>query len=554
MALPEILRGILAKRGVVTDEEVEKFLNPSLGDLAKPEELPGVTEAAEKLISAVRRGREMVVFGDYDCDGICATAIMVKVLLVLKARVSPFIPERQTEGYGMGENAVRRMLKEHPRVGLVVTVDNGINSVDRVNELRRRDIEVIVTDHHLPGEELPKCPVVNPKVAAPPRLEQLCGAAVAFMLASRLVARARELKMYDGGKLAGELLILAGLATVTDIMPLLGQNRILVAEALKRFRTLAPVGLNELYIRAARTISEELNAKDFSFLLGPRINAAGRMASGSEALDLIMTGDREAARQMAVKVDMHNLERKSREQAMVDEAVKAVAKMAPDAPAQVIDIPDGHQGVSGIVASRMVDRQERAAVPVCVIVARRGSARAPDGYNVRDAFVAAADALEDYGGHAAAGGFTVKPGRIDDFRRLFTAACEAQRAKLVAAGQEPAVSRVDAEVPPEDVTIEFAEAVRRLEPFGECNPEPVFRLKGVRLMEVRTVGSDGKHLCLTARKDDARIRGVWWGAGDQVEDLRSGSGLPFDIDFHVEISDFQERHVELRILRISPAQ
>jgi len=552
MALPEILRGILARRGVVTDEEVEAFLNPALGELAKPDELPGVTGAAMAILSAVKRGREIVIFGDYDCDGICATAIMVKTLRALKANVSPFVPERLGEGYGMSEAAIRRMLREHPRAGMIITVDNGINSVDRVNWLRwKKDIEMVVTDHHLPGNTLPNCLIVNPKVLAPPHLRQLCGAAVAFFIANAIVDLARAEGVYAGGKIGGELLVLAGIATITDIMPLMGQNRILVTEALKRFMRLAPLGLRELYERAARTVQPVLTAKDFGFLIGPRINAAGRIASGLESLELILAEDREQARAAALRVDGRNVERKSLEQAMVDEAN---AKIVKGAPAQVIDLSGGHQGVSGIVAARMLERQEGAKVPVCVIVDGRGSARAPDGYNVRDAFVAASETLEDYGGHAAAGGFTVKPGRMEDFRRLFGEACAAQRATLAATGALNEADVADAVVEPDDLTLAFAEALRTLEPFGEGNAEPVFRICNATLTEVRQVGADGRHLSLTVKKGYDRLRAVWWGEGDKVEEYRAGAGIAFDVDFRIEISDYQERHVELRIVRLVPVQ
>lgn len=551
MVLNEILRGMLAKRGVVTDEEIERFLNPALGDLAKPHELPGIEPAAKAILSAVRRGREIVVFGDYDCDGICATAILVKTLRTLGGKVSPFIPERKSEGYGMSENAVKRMIREHRQAGMVITVDNGVNSVERVDELKRHDIEVIVTDHHLPGETLPNCPIVNPKVAAPPHLDALCGAAVAFMLANAIVDLARAEGVYDGAKIGGELLVLAGLATVTDIMPLLGQNRILVAESLRRFCQLAPIGLIELYVRAARTAQNVLTARDFGFLLGPRINAAGRIASGIESLDLILAETRDQARLAAQRVDDLNLQRKELEQKMVDEAG---AQIVPGAPAQVIELPGGNQGVSGIVAARMLERLEGHKVPVCVIVDGRGSARAPDGFNVRDAFVASAEVLDDYGGHAAAGGFTVKPGRTADFRRLFGAACAEQHNNLAAEGALPDPDPIDAVVEPADLTLEFAEQVARLEPFGECNEEPVFRILNATLAEVRGVGSENRHMGLAVRKNGDRLRAVWWNAGDKVEEYQAAAGIAFDVDFHIEISDYQARHVELRLVRLRAVQ
>ena len=407
--IPRLLARLLAIRGIVPDS-VDAFFSPSISDLAKPSELPGISKSAEVVLDAVSRGDKIVVFGDYDCDGICASAILAIAIGAISksgSRPAVFLPDRLTEGYGMTSASVARMLAENPGVKLLVTVDNGINSVDEVARLKASGISVVVTDHHLPGETIPAADaVVNPKVASTPRLEGLCGAGVAFMLANACVTLARERGLYSGPNVGGPLLVLAGIATVTDIMPLTGQNRILVYEALKRFRSLAPTGLKELLLRASRSSSPTLTSKDFGFLIGPRINAAGRMASGMEALRLILSTDREECREFARIVDVRNVERKSVEQSMLDEAL---SKIVPGAPAQVIDIPNGHQGVAGIVAARILERLgedpvEGGPKPVCVIVKGHGSARAPEGYNVRDAFIHSAEALERFGGHAAAGG------------------------------------------------------------------------------------------------------------------------------------------------------
>ena len=246
MSADEIVAKILRARGI-SESELGDFLNPSLDQLTRPEDLPGVEAAADAVLAAMAAGRGIVVFGDYDCDGVCATAILVKALGALGADVEPFLPNRLTEGYGMSDASVARLLAEHPGVGLVVTVDNGITSIDQISALRSRGVEVVVTDHHLPtrlpgpdgapGEiALPDATaLVNPKVAAPRHLVDLCGAGVAFLLANRLVAEAGRRGIYSGVKVGGPLLVLAGIATVTDLMPLTGQNRILVAEALKRF-------------------------------------------------------------------------------------------------------------------------------------------------------------------------------------------------------------------------------------------------------------------------------------------------------------------------------
>ena len=535
--LPEILETILLRRGVAA-ADIASFLYPSLEDLAKPEELPGIVEAADAVLGAVAANRLVVVFGDYDCDGVCATAIVVKALEAVGARVQAFLPERLGEGYGMSDASVSRMLEEHPDVGLVVTVDNGINSVGQIAALKERGISVVVTDHHLPGDELPHADaLVDPKVAAPPHLEDLCGAGVAFLLANRLVAEAKRRGMYSGPNVGGPLLVLAGLATVTDIMPLVGQNRIIVSEALRRFGAWAPLGLKELYFRAARSGCDRLTSRDFGFLLGPRINAAGRLASGMDALDLILETNRERAREYALRIDLNNTERKSIEIKMTDEAM---GKVVAGAPAQVIDLPDGHPGVAGIVAARVLERLG-GTVPVCVLASGHGSARAPDGINIRDAFVACADLLDTFGGHAAAGGFSVKPGRVDEFRTRLCEYCRTLKAEIVCHGNEPELW-----IEPGDITLELAESLQLMEPFGECNEEPVFGLKGVSFSDVRPLGSDGRHLAVQLR--GSGLRAVWWAHGSRVEELRASGFATHDIAFTIAISEYGERHAELRLV------
>lgn len=538
-----IVSTILENRGI-TAAALEEFLHPTLDKLAKPESLPGIVEAADFVLDSVVYRRKIVVFGDYDCDGVCATAIVSRTLKALGGDVSEFIPDRLTEGYGMSEASIARMLKNNPGVGLVVTVDNGINSVEEVTNLKRKWCSVVVTDHHLPGETLPDAnAIVDPKLAAPPELSNLCGAGVAFLLANRIVSEAKRRGIYKGSPLGGPLLVMAGLATVTDIMPLLGQNRILVSEALKRFPSCAPTGLRELHARAARNVRDVMTTRDFGYMIGPRINAAGRLASPLEALELLTSEDREIVRELARLVDGYNVERKNIEQAMVDAAMEQVV---PDAPAQVIDLKDGHPGVAGIVASRLLEKLG-SCVPVCVYAGNHGSARAPAGLNVRDAFVACSDALVRFGGHAAAGGFTVKEGRMDDFRRMMCDYFGQRRGAIPAAGERQPEYWLKAS----DVTLELAEEILALEPFGEGNPEPVFGLQGVLFSEVKPLGVDGKHLSIVLRRSG--LRAIRWNAGDMVEKLRAESAVPHDILFTLTVSDYSERHVELRLvdLRLS---
>ena len=563
---PPIFARLLAARGI-DSSHVSGYLSPDWRDLAQPQELPGIDHAASLILDEAKTPDKIAVFGDYDCDGVCATAILTLALRKVReavhgdklgkyAKVVPFLPERLNEGYGLSTESINRLIENHPDVRMVVTVDNGVNAVEQIDSLKSRGISVVVTDHHLRGETLPRADaLIDPKVSAPSHLSDLCGAAVAYFLARAIVDKARASLANENVArgLGGCLFTLAGLATITDIMPLSGQNRILVAESLKHFPRWAPVGLRELHSRAARTGVEGLTAKDFAFMLGPRINAVGRLGSSLSALRLVMCPEqeRETARALAMDIDLANSRRRQIEQRMTD---AALAQIRPGAAAQVIAFsssnPDVHPGVAGIVASRVVEKL-LPQVPVCVLVDGKGSSRAPACYNVRDALAHAADTLNQFGGHAAAAGLAVKPGMLDDFRAKFAAACAIQAESIPP--QELGARFYDLALESKDITLDLADAIERMEPFGEANPEPVFALKRVKFSPngVRQFGATGAHLTLSF--SDSNIpKAVWWGKGDMVDELRSTINWYYDMYFTLAISSYGGRHVEICITDLVP--
>ena len=552
----EIVEKILLARGVPA-EGFEEFLHPSLAGLnLDPNALPGIVPASDIILASLEAGHEIVVFGDYDCDGVCATAILLKTLRALvknvreygNANISAFLPDRLKEGYGMTDASVSRFLTEFPRVQLVVTVDNGINSVTHVAQLKAKGIKVVITDHHLPGPELPDADaLVNPMVAASPDLANLCGAGVAFHLANRIVSTARDRGLYTGPKQAGPLLVLAGIATITDVMPIVGQNRILVSEAVRCFPTCAPYGLKALYRRAAKTAPDKMTARDFGFLIGPRVNAAGRLKTATVAMELLLCEVPDEAEELARIVDNYNFERKQIEQDMSD---RAMAQLVPGAPAQVIDLPEGHPGIAGIVAARILEKlleDPNSAGPVCVIASGHGSARSPANINVRDAFTYCEELLDRYGGHAAAAGFSVKEGCVDAFRERLCDYCRKIRATAPdRPTQAAALEHIDLWLEPSDLTLELAQELACLEPFGEGNPVPTFGLRGVTFSNVEPLGIDGRHLQVVC-SDSTVPRGVWWGHGDLVDELRLSSSDSYDLVFALEMSTYGELHLELRL-------
>lgn len=557
--LPPILARLLASRGV-TEEGREAFLDPSLTRLARSDDLPGMTEAVQVILPFLHTKRKIVVFGDYDADGVCASAILVTALRRLGGNAEAFIPHRFGEGYGMTAASLERLWCEHADAALVVTVDNGISSPDEVAKLKVKGIQVVVTDHHLPGENLPEADaLVNPRVQSCPGSADLCGAGVAFFLASALAQAATEKGLYTGPKFSGPLLVLAGLATVADLVPLKEQNRILVAQSLAYFNRCAPCGLRELRDKAARSAAA-LTARDYGFLLAPRINAAGRMKTADVALDLLVCTDedRERARQLASRIDGFNGERRGFEQTMFQEACAQIDKAGEEDLQAVVAWDAGcvtgatkgqrwHLGVAGIVASRLLEHYH---VPAAVAVGETGSVRAPDGYNVHDALAAASEHLVRFGGHAAAGGFTVKPGAFEAFRAAFTTACAKQRKEHAL---DADARDFDGWVEPGDLTPGLYADLRRLEPFGEGNPEPVFGLRGVTLREVRVMGVEGRHLSLAFVNRDVP-RAIWWGHGGRAEDLRKHAARPYDVFFTLTTSGFDSAlpHLELRVVDLRP--
>ena len=557
--LPPILARLLASRGV-TEEGREAFLDPSLTRLARSDDLPGMTEAVQVILPFLHTKRKIVVFGDYDADGVCASAILVTALRRLGGNAEAFIPHRFGEGYGMTAASLERLWCEHADAALVVTVDNGISSPDEVAKLKVKGIQVVVTDHHLPGENLPKADaLVNPRVQSCPGSADLCGAGVAFFLASALAQAATEKGLYTGPKFGGPLLVLAGLATVADLVPLKEQNRILVAQSLAYFNRCAPCGLRELRDKAARSAAA-LTARDYGFLLAPRINAAGRMATADAAFKLLACTDedREEARQLASRIDGFNGERRGFEQTMYQEACAQIDKAGEEDLQAVVAWDAGcvtgatkgqrwHLGVAGIVASRLLEHYH---VPAAVAVGETGSVRAPDGYNVHDALAAASEHLVRFGGHAAAGGFTVKPGAFEAFRVAFTTACAKQRKEHAL---DADARDFDGWVEPGDLTPGLYADLRRLEPFGEGNPEPVFGLRGVTLREVRVMGVEGRHLSLVFVNRDVP-RAIWWGHGGRAEDLRKHAARPYDVFFTLTTSGFDSAlpHLELRVVDLRP--
>jgi len=564
--LPLPLARLLVVRGHTSTEKVRHFLEEDLlKGLGKPSDFPGISESVERIWSAIHAKKRIVVYGDFDVDGVVATATLVTALQRLGAEVSPFLPLRETEGYGLTLKGLQRCLgefscqvvKKGEGPSLLITVDCGINSVAEVEWLNQQGIEVIITDHHEPGPTLPTASViVNPRVAYAPGAEALCGSGLAFKLVYALVEKGRSMGWYTGTSLSGDLLPGVGLATVADVVPLKGENRTLVTHALRQWNR-ASVGLKALLSRAVQNGREEVSATTFAFLLGPRINAAGRMGSAMIAYELLTTCDKDRAAQLAAELHNLNAERMTVEKRLMaaarlqcgleetkEKSVGAVVAAGPK--------DEGwHEGVLGIVAARL---SEMTGLPSVVIALEadgtgRGSVRAGEGYQAVEALQGLHDLLLGFGGHARAAGLTLRSGCLEAFCQRFKVECEKQRNQM---DEQQRRLKCDGWLSPEDLTLSFHDAQQRLAPFGEGHGIPRWGLSDVSFEQVAPMGQAGDHLQLSMRLRDGRlIRGVWFRRGHLVEKIRTDPG-PYHLLFELQRNDFREKStVELRMIALA---
>jgi single-stranded-DNA-specific exonuclease len=483
---------ILTRRGLGEAGEARRFM--AADERHAPELLAGMGEACAAILRHVEAGSRVIVFGDYDVDGVCSTAILIRALRALGADPSWRLPSRE-EGYGLSEAAVRELAGRG--AGLIVTVDCGVTAAAEVALARELDVDVVVTDHHRPGPELPDCPVVHPALGGYP-FEHLCGAAVALKLSEAL---RRAAGLDPAG--ADEDLDLAGLATLCDMVPLVGENRRLARAGTVELARTRRQGLRAL-MAVAKLDPADVDERSAGFRLGPRINAAGRLARADAALELLLCEDRSRADEIARELDGLNHDRRATEQRIAGEAERLCAPQL--AAAAIVVAGEGwHPGVVGIVASRLVERHRRP----CVVIALdgetgRGSGRSIEPYDLHAGLAAAGEHLRRHGGHRMAAGLEIASDRVDGFR----AALAAHAGAAVAPGDLLPVQAADAVVGAGALTLDLAEQLERLAPFGAGNPAPVLMVPAARVEHVTAMGEKRDHARFTLAGGAARARGV----------------------------------------------
>ena len=494
LGLHPVTASILVRRGHDTPESARHFLEA--GDRHDPALMPGLSAAVDVLRRHAARGSRIVIHGDYDVDGVCSTAVLARALRRLGAAPVCELPSRFDEGYGLSAAGVERQAAAG--TDLLVTVDCGITAVDEVARARALGIEVVVTDHHTPGEQLPDCTVVHPALGGYP-FPELCAAGVAYKLAGALAQAA-------GADPAGveEDLDLVALATVCDVVPLVGENRRIVRDGLPVIARTGKAGLRAL-MRVASCDPGALDAGTLGFRLGPRINAAGRMRRPDAALELLLTEDEVRAGEIAGELDILNRERQDTEMRITFAAEAALAEHAHQ-PAYVLAGEGWHPGVIGIVASRLVERHCRPCVLIALddAGAGRGSGRSISAFDLHAALAACAAHLGRYGGHRMAAGFDIAADAVGAFRDAFVR----RAAGVLTPHDLRPVERVDALVPGSALGLDLAEELERLGPFGHRNPAPTLLVPAARVEQPRAMGDEGQHARFTVASGGSRARAV----------------------------------------------
>lgn len=497
----------LIRRGVTSADQAKRFLHPNELFLHDAFLLPDMDKAVARIRQAIERKESVCVYGDYDADGVCASAILTGRLRKMGARADYYIPLRHSEGYGLSERSVRAL---HARgVTLIVTVDNGISAFEEIALCGALGIDVIVTDHHSVGRNVPECVAVvaaSRKDSAYPN-RYLCGAGVALKLVQALNDDA-----YTDAELA-----MAAVATIADVVPFTEENRILAACGLKYVDSVP--GFAAL-LKAAGWKQGRVDEQTVSFVIAPRLNAAGRMSTASVGVELLLGTDEKRTREIAEQLNRDNQDRKDAESAILEEANRQIEAEGQIGHALILSHPDWNPGVIGIVASRLCEARH---IPVILFAEKdgvlTGSGRSIEGVDLYENLSAFSDLFLRFGGHARAAGVTISADKFGAFKAAF-------------------LERIETEYTPEDffpsffydetadlseMTVDQVRELRLIAPFGEGNPEPVFRFNGVRFSQLRTIGRDDKHFCSSVVQGECVMRVVAFGKSVLVEALQSAS-------------------------------
>ena len=570
--IPPLLAQCLLNRGLSDPASIAAFLQPRLRQLADPFLLPNMAPAVERLLQARSRNEALVIFGDYDVDGVTSTTLLLEVLRPLGWKVHYYLPHRMDEGYGLSQDGVENCLARFP-VTLLLAVDCGSTATGTIAWLRERGVDVIVLDHHQVSSPAPAATaLVNPQLAlaraaltpqspnscnpcnsfkppnSPPLFTELCSAGLAFKLAHALLKRARETALPGAADFdLRPLLDLVALGTIADIVPLTGENRILISAGLERLNSTRRPGLVAL-----KTVAQSpapLGTHDVGFQLAPRLNAAGRLETAEEALRLLLAPDLAEALPLAQNLDAHNRERQKIERGIAEEVLSGLsAKFNPQTDFVIVEgRPSWHIGVVGIVANRVLQQFYRPAIILGGDGTQlRGSGRSIPGFDLAAALRECGDLLVRHGGHAMAAGVSLQPANLDPFRARLN---ELARRTLKPDQLQPHL-RLDAEVRLDEMTLQSLATLDQLQPIGQGNPPAQFFARNLTQQRApQRMGTQKQHLKLWVTDGHTTHEALWWGAGNETLPQ-----FPFDLAFAPQINDYHGRRtVQLKVLDWRPS-
>ncbi len=517
---------VLINRGL-RKEDIGEFLNPRLSALKDPFEIPGIKAAVSRIMLAKDRGEHVFVYGDYDVDGVTATSIIIQGLRKLGLTASYYVPHRYDEGYGMNSEAVKTIVAGGAK--LLITVDCGISNYEEINEANSLGLDVIVTDHHNIPERLPSaCAVVNPKMMeADHPSRNLCGAGVAFKV---IWALFREAGIKDSSAIK-ELLDLAALGTVADVVPMTGENRTIAVAGLKVLNDKKRVGVSSL-VNSARITGDITNQK-ISFMLAPRLNAPGRLEHAELSIRLLLEDDPQKALALANEINVINTQRQKIGSLIGEDAFQRIGAVC-DTKLIMLTGKNWHPGVIGIVASKVSERYHRPTILISEEEdgSCRGSVRTIENFDVYKMLLTCRDLFTDFGGHKDAAGFGIQSDNLAELKRRLSNHVEET---LNVEALEP-TTKIDLELPSEMITIDYAREIERLEPFGPGNQAPVFLGKNMKFVSAKQVGSDGAHLKVKLTDGNSVFDGIGFGIGKLIKNIEGCRNI--DVAFNLTVNEW----------------
>ena len=525
--ISELLTKILVNRGIIDDKEIDTFLNPTRNDFYDPYLMPDMEKAVERIIKAINNQEKVMIYGDYDVDGITSITVLKKFLEERGLRTGHYIPNRLEEGYGLNENAIRSIAEQ--KYTLMITVDCGISGIEEVDLANQLGIETIITDHHEQLENLPNAyAIINAKrkdSQYPFRGLAGCGAVFKLIqaISIRLKLEEKEFLKY---------LDIVCVGTISDIVPLVDENRVIAKLGLKLVAQTRNIGLRELILQSGY---RKIDSNTISFGVAPRINACGRMGYQEEALDLFLTNNIEEARKITARLNSYNVERQTKEKDIFEQAIKELEKEdIKNLNTIVLSGDNWHHGVIGIVASKLTEKFYKPTILICFEDdIGKGSGRSLPGFDLHEALVESSAYLEKYGGHEMAVGLSLKKEKYNDFKLAFEEIAKSKNIQQIIP-----VIKIDSIITAKDVNKKTIEELEMLEPFGEKNKNPIFVYKNLKIDSIRAL-SEGKHLKLTLKDDNLLINAIGFNLGHLSEEYLIGDKI--DIAGNLEINKYGRR-------------